>query len=346
MKCEACQQSESVKHCVECNVGICSHCVLSHSRFPLTRSHTLITLEEYAAAKSDDPASVQPPVYCTLHPDYKVEFYCDKCDSAICLKCTALNHRGHDYRCVKEAAKQYIEHLSVMVDKVKVKETEANDSKLAVKEVTESLDECYQTEGKKTKEHTKTTIDKITSMIQQNCVSLLTKMKDEYDGRKVNLNAQMKQLEVTENDLSNAREYAENLMRYGNAAQVMSAKKGVSAQMEELLKVETRTDPTENEYMEFQPCDDFCKEKVVGKLIKNKTDSELSKTTIPGPTSCERKEDASRKHESRLEMESTSTEGSTSESSTSTVSLSSEEEEEELSKASYDSKENLSKAET
>ncbi|XP_077995135.1 tripartite motif-containing protein 2-like [Glandiceps talaboti] len=268
--CEMCLEGERIKHCVDCGLDVCAQCVTSHRRVPAIRLHNMIPIDEYIAAKSDDPTTVQPPMYCTLHPEYKVEFYCDSCESAICLKCTALEHPRpeHKYRCVKEAASDYRKQLTDMVDKVKVKETEATDSKQTMREVATSLDECYQSEKKKMKEHIRKTIDEVSTMVQENGDTLLSEMKDEYDSRNVNLNAQIKQLEITENDLSNAREYAENLMHFGNAAQVMSAKKGVSAQMEELLKVETRTDPIENDYMEFKPCDDFCKEKSLGVVIK------------------------------------------------------------------------------
>ncbi|XP_070579942.1 E3 ubiquitin-protein ligase TRIM71-like [Ptychodera flava] len=57
--------------------------------------------------------------------------------------------------------------------------------------------------------------------------------------------------------MSHAREYTEKLMHYGNAAQLMSAKKEIASRIEQLLNVETKTDPDETDYMEFEPCDDF-----------------------------------------------------------------------------------------
>ncbi|XP_077984276.1 tripartite motif-containing protein 2-like [Glandiceps talaboti] len=264
--CQGCKKYKSSMHCIECSTDICENCVLPHKELPATRTHRVVTRAEYTAAKSDDPASVQPPLYCTRHPNYEVEFYCEKCDSAICLKCTALDHRGHEYGCIKDACKVYTEYLRGLIDKVKMKEAEANVSKQAVRNVSESLEDCYLREERKTKEHIEKTIDEITRLIKENGDKLLKELRDEYNTRKVNLNAQIKGLEIAESDLSNTIEYTENLLRYGNAAQVMYAKKGVSTQMDELLKVETTTEPTENDYMEFQPCNDFCRDKSVGAL--------------------------------------------------------------------------------
>ncbi|XP_077983232.1 E3 ubiquitin-protein ligase TRIM71-like [Glandiceps talaboti] len=269
--CAGCERGTCSAYCVDCGVSLCDICSHAHSRLPTTKSHRVMSLEEYHVAKSDDPASVQRPMFCSQHPNYAVEFYCDVCDTVICLKCIALDHRRHEYRCVKDAAKEYKELLEMMVDKVKAKDTETKASSVAVKEMSGSLDECYKTGDKKMKEHIQRTVLEVTRLITENGNKLLKEFKDEYDARKVSLNAQMKELEIVESDVSTVWEYTENLVKYGNAAQVMSAKKGVSAQMDELLKVETTTEPTENDYMEFQPHDDFCKEKSVGVVLRERT---------------------------------------------------------------------------
>ncbi|XP_077986172.1 tripartite motif-containing protein 2-like [Glandiceps talaboti] len=269
MKCMGCEIGESTSQCIECAISLCDICIRTHKRLPLTRSHRLVTLDEYNTAKCDDPASVQPPMYCPRHQNYELEFYCDTCDGTICLKCTAIDHplTTHKYRCVNEVASDYRKELADMIDKVKVKETEAKDSKIAVEDVSHSLDNCFTAEEKKLKTHITKTVDDVTRLIHENGNTLLKEMKGEYDERKVNLNAQLKGLDIAANDLTNAREYTDKLVQYGNAAQLMSAKKGISTQMAEILKVETKTDPAEDDCMEFRPCDDFCTEKSLGVVV-------------------------------------------------------------------------------
>ncbi|XP_070558820.1 E3 ubiquitin-protein ligase TRIM56-like [Ptychodera flava] len=264
--CEGCEQAESVKHCLECGVDMCNNCAIPHSRLRISRSHHLMTLEEYEVAKSDDPASLQPPVYCTRHSDNQVDLYCDTCEIAICYKCAALDHARpeHSYIYLKDAAHGFSEYLEDMIDRVKAKEVALNEGRAVVTEVVKSLDGCYQADEESMKQHIQKTIDDVTRMIRENGDKLLQELKDEYDKRKVNLNAQLKELECRESDMSYAREYAERLMHYGNAAQLMSAKTGISAQMEELLRVGTKTDPVETDNMEFQPSVDFCKTKTIG----------------------------------------------------------------------------------
>ncbi|XP_070570890.1 tripartite motif-containing protein 2-like [Ptychodera flava] len=281
--CEGCAQAESVKHCLECGVNLCNICATAHSRLRILRSHHLMTLKEYEAAKSDDPALVQPPVYCTSHSDDQVEFYCDTCNLVICYKCAALDHpiTEHQYKRLKDAAAEYSKDLKEEIDKVKVKEIEASDSKAVVMETVKSLENCYQAEEVKIKLHIQKTIDDVTRMIRENGDKLLQELKDEYNKRKVNLNAQLKELECLESDMSYAREYAEKLTHYGNAAQLMSAKKGISSQMEELLRVETKLDPTETDYMEFKPSDDLCQAKTLGVLYSSDLADRCTLENVP-----------------------------------------------------------------
>ncbi|XP_077994378.1 tripartite motif-containing protein 2-like [Glandiceps talaboti] len=269
--CEACEQERPVVYCVECEVAICHNCVKAHKLFKgfTNESHNLMSMDEYNVAKFDDPMSVRPRMYCKRHRNYEVEFYCKTCDAVACLRCTLLGHPSprHECKVVKYAAIEYVDYIDSMLDRLKLKVTEAKESTLALEEVSDSLDKCYQKEQKRIKEHVDVTIDQVTRMIQENGGKLLRELRDEYNTKKTTLNGQLKELDCSDSDLSHTIGYVENLVRYAAPAEMMLTKKGVSAQMEELLKLQTRTDPIENDYMEFQPCDDFCKEKNLGVVI-------------------------------------------------------------------------------
>ncbi|XP_070540293.1 tripartite motif-containing protein 2-like [Ptychodera flava] len=235
-------------------------------------SHRPMTCkEENLAAKSNDPVSGQQPLYCTRHPDNPMSFYCDTCDVVICHKCTTLDHSitGHKYRYLDNAAAEYSKDLKAVIDKVKMKENEASRSKVVVMEMIRSLDRCYYREEKKMTRHIQKR--RVTRLGRKYGDMLLRELNDVYDKRKSDLNTQLTELERIKCDMSHAREYTEKLMHYGNAAQLMSAKKDIASRMKQLLNVETKTDPDETDYMEFQPCDDFYATKSVGVLLVSTT---------------------------------------------------------------------------
>ncbi|XP_070557213.1 tripartite motif-containing protein 2-like [Ptychodera flava] len=259
-QCGACKQGELTRHCIECNIDLCERCVVAHGVFPSTNLHRLVTLDEFNSAKSDDLASMQPLLYCNKHPCYRVEFYCDTCDAVTCPKCIALDHQKpeHQYRCVEEAAVNYRKDLKSEVDKVKMKVDEVRTKITLMPKTSESLEQCVIKEKEKIKEHTRVTIQKVTDLIQENSNKLLSDLEAKYVQRKVSLDAQLKELQIFEDDLTSAQGYAEQLMHHGNAAQLMSAKKGIDTQMKK-LKTEKVSDPTGGDYLEFEPSDDICK---------------------------------------------------------------------------------------
>ncbi|XP_070578221.1 tripartite motif-containing protein 2-like [Ptychodera flava] len=173
----------------------------------------------------------------------------------------------HKYRCVKDAAKEFTTELSAAIDKVKVKETQARDSKASIASVLQSLETCVQRVENKIQEHTRSAIENITGMIQESGDQLVKELREEYNARKLNLDAQLKELDIMESDLSNAREYAENVMHYGNTSVLMSAKVGIASQMDQLVKLEAECHPKESDYMEFEPYEDFCERKAVGEML-------------------------------------------------------------------------------
>ncbi|XP_077996762.1 E3 ubiquitin-protein ligase TRIM71-like [Glandiceps talaboti] len=271
-KCGACDGECPKNHCIDCDVQLCDTCTRGHKRLRSTKSHTLMSLEEYQAEKSKNPASVQPPIYCSRHPDVPLKFYCDSCEVPICSECTVVEHSKskHKVRSMSDAADDYMRYLAKMLEKMRMKEDEATASEIAVQQMSESLDECFESEEKKIKD----LVEKITRTIENSGRKLLTELKGEYDNRKITLQAQSKELNNVKNDLTNARELTENLMQYGNAAQLMTARRGMLFQMHELMAIKTTCTQTEADSIEFKPNDDVIYLKSLG-VVKVTTQAKV-----------------------------------------------------------------------
>ncbi|XP_077997849.1 E3 ubiquitin-protein ligase TRIM71-like [Glandiceps talaboti] len=267
-KCGACDGESPKNHCVDCDMQLCDACSRGHKRVRSTKSHTVMSLVTYKDAKSKNPASVQPPIYCTRHPDVPLKFYCDSCELPICSECTVVDHSKpkHKVRSMSDAADDYKKYLVKMVEKMRMKEDGAIAGKIAVQQRSESLSESFANEEKKITNFVK----EMTRRIKESGRKLLKELKDEYDNRKTTLQAQTKELDNAKNDLINARELAVNLMHFGNAAQLMTAQQGMAFQMHELMMIQT-TCPQSNCFsFDFKPNDDMVNFKRLG-VIKTIT---------------------------------------------------------------------------
>ncbi|XP_070573893.1 tripartite motif-containing protein 2-like [Ptychodera flava] len=268
--CDAClgEGGKDDVRCVECSARLCGNCAGAHKRLAASRSHRLIAMDEYVSLKDKDPSLIQAGIYCDRHTDNQVKFYCDTCEVPICSDCTVIDHRipEHKHRYLQDAAGEYKQVVEKTIKELKVKEKKNDDWKVAIQKVVNKLDASFSEEEKKLQDHVTETIKEITRRIEENGRLLMKQLKDKYETRKDDLTAQLEALDIIANDLANAREFTENLIQYGNAAQLMSAKKNVDAQTQELYKVETGSDPVADELMMFTPCDDYCETKSLGSI--------------------------------------------------------------------------------
>ncbi|XP_002739689.1 E3 ubiquitin-protein ligase TRIM71-like [Saccoglossus kowalevskii] len=272
MKCDGCREGAMTTQCIDCAIGLCDICVRTHQTIALSKSHRLMSLDKYRSTHYADFASVQPPVYCSSHPDNQLKFYCDTCAVPICLECTAVDHRitEHRYRYVKEAMTDCTKNLPRVLGKLQEKELEAKRSEHEARQMSQSLETRFRDQESKLTQHIEETVEIITNQIRNNGAELLEQMRAVYKSRQHNLEEQQNALHVAENSMRHARDFAEKLLHYGNATQMMYSWKDMTSQIQDLLKVKTQQRPVENDYIEFQPSEDYCKTLVLGVTIFHK----------------------------------------------------------------------------
>ncbi|ELU03834.1 hypothetical protein CAPTEDRAFT_40248, partial [Capitella teleta] len=80
--------------CVECKIALCGNCSEAHNDAKVTESHTLLPLSQQHGCLSREH-------YCRVHRGETVKYYCETCNSPICLPCTFLDHKGHEIEEIK-----------------------------------------------------------------------------------------------------------------------------------------------------------------------------------------------------------------------------------------------------
>ncbi|XP_077994732.1 uncharacterized protein LOC144448382 [Glandiceps talaboti] len=177
-----------------------------------------------------------------------------------------------------------------MVDTLKMKESDVKQNKNILKDKMTSLDKCVDTEKRKLKER----VEIIVMQIKETEKWFSEQMGAEYEHRKTNLQAELKELERTENKLRSTREYASSITLYGGASQLMTAKRDIASQMQELMKIKTKEHPTYDggcDKIEFLPSkSDFKDMTAVGALLGVLTDpSQCTLENIPKCVGSEQK---------------------------------------------------------
>jgi len=92
--CNTCPGVKGTAFCVDCHEYLCSDCTGYHQRLKLTKTHTLLTGEEFPSVsppkrQDDKTMSIRK---CPNHPNEKIKFYCEGHKTLCCVACNVLGH--------------------------------------------------------------------------------------------------------------------------------------------------------------------------------------------------------------------------------------------------------------
>ncbi|XP_070561834.1 E3 ubiquitin-protein ligase TRIM56-like [Ptychodera flava] len=234
-ECDLCQEGVPINRCIDCSLYVCRNCTKTHVKIPATRHHRIMTLDEYERAKGDNAALAQPSVACKDHPENKVDFFCDTCETPICMACAVVKHRGHEHREIKEAAESIRRFLEDKLEKLQVKTTEVTQNLVQFKTKTQELDETYQREVNNVKKHTLDTEQNIARMIREQEGKLLQDLKSRYEENKVRMETEGTTLTQMKEGAETTRVFVQSLIRYGNDVQLVSTAAETSANLDDVL---------------------------------------------------------------------------------------------------------------
>ena len=98
--CQWCEDVPATTHCTECPYVLCHDCNTAVHKNSAKRSHNPVPLQDPRAAKS---ISKKCPI--RHHEEYKLDFYCTRCEELCCAYCLQMGpHHMHENVVVAKAA--------------------------------------------------------------------------------------------------------------------------------------------------------------------------------------------------------------------------------------------------
>ena len=106
-KCGNCDKKSSHSfYCFQCCVFWCEGCILHHNGLQANKKHRVLALKDF---REEDFAEIlKRPVFCQKqgHEKKELEFFCKRCEVAICSFCAATTHEGHAKMLLEEASEE------------------------------------------------------------------------------------------------------------------------------------------------------------------------------------------------------------------------------------------------
>ena len=111
--CEICTSSTkfskhfAISKCLDCNKVLCRSCCDTHTATKVTQSHHLVDIE------------MAKDIQCKIHEEESLRYYCEPCQSCICVLCTFEDHKNHEIETLNEGLTKHRDCLDSLLEKCK-----------------------------------------------------------------------------------------------------------------------------------------------------------------------------------------------------------------------------------
>ena len=229
-KCGNCEVGVATGYCHDCEEFLCDNCQAAHKALKLTRSHQIVSIQEFQAQAAKLMAAKKKIPSCEKHRGNELEIYCEACKKLICIYCTIRLHRDHNYDLVADV---FHKHKEELVSSLKLVKQKLHTVQQALK--------AFDTRAKEINDqratletHIHKEIDQLHQLLDQRRVQLVGELDMLTQQKLKSLAAQRDQVEITQVKFTSCLEYAEGGLQTGTESEVLAMKAPVIERIEQI----------------------------------------------------------------------------------------------------------------
>ena len=233
--CERCVKRNSgsaVVFCCQCCLCLCQSCKEDHQWWRETVQHKLVPVGEGKKTEkygNNMPQIAHKPMYCSMHTDEKLKFYCQNCEILSCRDCILLKHSNHK-----------ISHHGEVVEEARSK---ISNNFKGCTEVIESLDNAISN-GEKVIQRIKTRKQEIDGEIEKAFSAFKTALAerrkallndaDEIANSKI-ICVQLESFQKLKDELEFAYHFAQDSLETHKTMELLSTKKTIVQRLKQCM---------------------------------------------------------------------------------------------------------------
>ena len=217
-------------YCHDCEEFLCDNCQAAHKALKLTRSHQIVSIQEFQAQAAKLIAVKKKIPSCEKHRGNELKIYCETCKELICNDCTIRLHRDHNYDLIADV---FPEHKEELVSSLKPVKQKLHTVQQALK--------AFDTRAKEVNDqratleaHIHKEIDQLHQLLDQQRAQLVGELDMLTQQKLKSLAAQRDQVEITQVKLTSCLEYAEGGLQTGTESEVLAMKAPVIERIEQI----------------------------------------------------------------------------------------------------------------
>ncbi|KAJ9585219.1 hypothetical protein L9F63_002982, partial [Diploptera punctata] len=230
--CTSCKTKEkAVARCSDCANFLCPHCNTAHQFMRCFENHHVVAFEELR--NSHEAIPIHKPIFCEAHPAENMKFFCFSCQIPICNDCLVNEHKAsdHHYERLSEAVDRQREELQSLMTESKSKVAFCED---ASSHLANALSEL-QVQHDSAKDLIHETFQSYKAVLEKCRDNLLDELKQLHSKRELKIMDTFHSVEKTMEKIQDACKFTSRLLEHGNAAEILSLKRIVGAQLLHLI---------------------------------------------------------------------------------------------------------------
>jgi len=216
--CEVCKLvnkkvQEAKSKCIECNKLMCKPCVDKHAKTKITASHNMFDID------------IEKDIGCKVHPEEMVKYFCENCETCVCVLCTFQEHADHELLSFQEGVSKYKGDMYRLLNKCKS----------MIHGYTKIAETLQKTEDiiKVTEKEIKDTSHAFVAAIRAKEKQMIDELHNVYGEEVMEFIAKRADIDLTLNNLSSTTRLADVIMK-GSPMEMLLLKKDVSDKLEDL----------------------------------------------------------------------------------------------------------------
>uniref|UniRef100_A0A8C7XUJ8 RING-type E3 ubiquitin transferase n=1 Tax=Oryzias sinensis TaxID=183150 RepID=A0A8C7XUJ8_9TELE len=172
--------------------------------------------EACSVLESVSAAAAGKPLCCPNHDGKVMEFYCESCETAMCLECTEGEHREHVTVPLRDVVEQHKAALKTQLDAIRSRLPQLTAAIELVSEISRQLNER---KSEAVAEIT-STFEELERLLHQRKTALITDLENICSTKQKVLQAQLSALLQGKEHIQSSCSFTEQALSHGNATEV------------------------------------------------------------------------------------------------------------------------------
>uniref|UniRef100_A0A3Q2XWR2 RING-type E3 ubiquitin transferase n=1 Tax=Hippocampus comes TaxID=109280 RepID=A0A3Q2XWR2_HIPCM len=188
------------------------------------------------------------PLGCPNHEGEVMEFYCDSCETAMCLQCTEGEHRKHDTVPLRDVVEQHKAALRTQLDAIRGRVPQLTAAMELVSDISRQLSE----RKKQAVAEISGAFQELERALEQRKATLVADLENICGAKQQVLQAQLADLLQGRDHIQSGCDFTEQALVHGSAAEVLLVQKQMSERMTALARHDFPERPHQNAHLDWQ----------------------------------------------------------------------------------------------